>query len=208
MNLRIVLLVVLPLVVSGCAARQHGNPGLGGPLARHHGAGVLWSENPALIPTHDREFLWNQIVDTVDDYFVIEREDRVRQIGNTLTEGRINTFPQVGATSLEPWRRDSTKGFERRLATLQTIRRFAIVRVWPAEGGYRVEVAVFKELEDLDSPEFAPVGGDVFRHDGTLVRAEDREEGPVTLGWIPQGRDPGLEQQILLEIQARAGALH
>ena len=36
---------------------------------------------------------------------------------------------------------------------------------------------------------------------------EQLEQGPVTLGWIPLGRDMSLEQKILLEIQARmAGA--
>lgn len=161
-------------------------------------------ENPLLVPGHDREFVWNQIVDTLDDYFRIAREERVRQIGNVLTEGRIETFPVVGATYFEPWRRDSTPGFERKYATLQSVRRRATVRVWPATGGYFVEVIVVRELEDLERPEFAPIGGEVFRHDGTLVRDEGQtREQPISLGWIPLGRDTSLEQRILTDIHSR-----
>src|SRR4051794_13544809 len=47
-------------------------------------------QNPLFIPAVDREFLWNQTVDAVDDYFRIEREDRVRLIGGVLTEGWID----------------------------------------------------------------------------------------------------------------------
>ena len=57
-------------------------------------------ENPLFVPPLDRELLWNQTVDAVDDYFRIEREDRVRLIGGVLTEGRIDTFPMIGSTML------------------------------------------------------------------------------------------------------------
>ena len=161
-------------------------------------------ENPLFIPAVDRELLWNQTVDAVDDYFRIEREDRVRLIGGVLTEGRIDTFPTIGSTMFEPWRRDSTPGYEKLHATLQSIRRRATVRVIPIEGGYLLDVAVQKELEDLDKPEHATAGGATLRHDGTIVR----QEGPpgrfsVTLGWIPIGRDATLEQRILTDISAR-----
>jgi len=81
------------------------------------------------IPPLDREFLWNQTADAVDDYFRIEREDRVRLIAGVLTEGRIDTFPTIGSTVFEPWRTDSTMGYEKLHATLQSIRRRATVRV-------------------------------------------------------------------------------
>src|SRR4051794_13949462 len=69
-------------------------------------------QNPMFIPPIDREFLWNQTVDAIDDYFRIEREDRVRLIAGVLTEGRIDTFPTIGSTVFEPWRTDSTPGYE------------------------------------------------------------------------------------------------
>jgi hypothetical protein len=156
------------------------------------------------IPAVDRELLWNQTVDSVDDFFRIEREDRLRQIGGVLTEGRIDTFPTIGSTMLEPWRTDSTRGYEKLHATLQSIRRRATVRVIPTEGGYLLDVAVQKELEDLDKPENATAGGSTLRHDGTLVRQEGAPgRYTVTLGWIPIGRDMRLEQRILADVSAR-----
>jgi hypothetical protein len=165
-------------------------------------------QNPLFIPAVDRELLWNQTVDAIDDYFRIEREDRVRQIGGILTEGRIDTFPTTGSTIFEPWRRDSTPGYEKFHATLQSIRRRATVRVIPTEGGYLLDVMVQKELEDLDKPEHATAGGATLRHDGTIVR----QQGPpgrysVTLGWIPIGRDEALEQRLLADISARVQAI-
>jgi hypothetical protein len=166
------------------------------------GAGAV--ENPLFIPPVDRELLWNQTVDAVDDYFRIEREDRVRLIAGVLTEGRIDTFPTIGSTMLEPWRRDSTPGYEKLHATLQSIRRRATVRVIPVEGGYLLDVMVQKELEDLDKPEHATAGGATLRHDGTIVRQEGAPgRYSVTLGWIPIGRDVRLEQRLLADISAR-----
>ena len=160
--------------------------------------------NPMFIPHSDREFVWNQVVDTIDDYFKIAREDRVRVVGGMLTEGHIETYPVVGATVLEPWRGDSTHGFERLHSTLQSIRRHAVVRVTPLTEGCEIEVAVCKELEDVSQPEQATVGAATLRHDGTLVRTQAAPNiTAVTLGWIPMGRDVSLEQKIAAEIQGR-----
>jgi hypothetical protein len=161
-------------------------------------------DNPLFVPPLDPEYVWNNLVDAVDDHFRIEREERVRLIGGILTEGRIDTFPTIGSTLLEPWRGDSTAGYEKLHATLQSVRRRATVRLIPTEGGTLVDVVVQKELEDLDKPEHATTGNATLRHDGTLVR----NEGPpgrfsVTLGWIPIGRDCSLEQKILRDIQCR-----
>ena len=161
-------------------------------------------ENPLFVPAMDREFLWNETVNAVDDYFRIEREDRVRLIGGVLTEGRIDTFPTTGSTLLEPWRGDSTPGYEKWHATLQSIRRRCIVRVIPSEGGFLMDVQVLKELEDLDKPEHATAGGATLRHDGSLVRQEGAAgRFSHTLGWIPLGRDASLEQKILVDLAAR-----
>ncbi len=164
-------------------------------------------QNPMYVPLSDREFLWNQIVDTLDNYFRIEREERVRLLGGVMTEGRIETFPVVGATYLEPWRRDSSRGFERLYSTLQSMRRRAVVRVLPqTDGGYMIDVAVFKELEDLDRPDYSSVSTKILRSDGTIVRPGKQEKpGPITLDWIPLGRDVQLEQRILAELRDRLG---
>ena len=161
-------------------------------------------DNPLFIPPLDGEFVWNQLVDALDDDFRIEREERVRLIGGILTEGRIDTFPKVGSTLLEPWRTDSTPGYERLHATLQSIRRKATLRLIPTEGGSLIDVVVQKELEDLDKPEHATAGSGTLRHDSTLIRREGLPgRYSVSLGWIPIGRDCSLEQKLLADIRAR-----
>jgi hypothetical protein len=187
-----VVMVFFVVAASGCAL----------PWAAR--APVAVAENPVFIPATDREFLWNNLVDTVDDYFRVTREERMRLIGSVLTEGRIETWPTQGSTLLEPWRGDSTPGYEKLHATLQTIRRQAFVRVIPASGGYLIEVVVNKELEDVDRPEQSSAGSSYQRHDGTLVRVEGPvQSSPATLGWIPLGRDASLEQKILLDLRAK-----
>jgi len=168
---------------------------------------VVVYDNPTLLPVADPRVAWETVVDVVDDYFEIDREDPVRVIGQTITEGRLDTFPQTGATLLEPWRHDSVGLGERLESTLQSIRRQATVRVMPTEGGYWVEVAVYKELEDVARPEHATAGAATFRYDETLRRVEQPVSArPIHEGWIPLGRDAALEQQILADLHARLGA--
>jgi hypothetical protein len=200
------ILGVLVLGLPACGW-HHGWDGLR-PWGGHAPQAAL-AQNPLYVPLSDREFLWNQLVDTLDDHFQIAREERVRLVGGVLTEGQIETHPLPGATSLEPWHGDSTVGFERRYATLQSIRRRAIAWVKPqVDGGYLVQVMVYKELEDLSQPEFSTVNLEALRHDGTLLRpAGARNVGPVTLGWIAVGRDVALEQRILSELRGRLGGV-
>jgi hypothetical protein len=158
------------------------------------------------LPEADRDLLWQHLVDVVDDYFTIDREEPVRLIGNVLTEGRIDTFPEIGSTYFEPWRQDSANGYEKLESTLQTIRRQATVRVIPTAGGYLADVVVFKELEDLARPEHATTGAATLRHDTSLDRvAAPLGEQPLTQGWIPLGRDVALEQRILVQLRNRLG---
>ena len=107
------------------------------------------SANPLYLPVTNQDWAWEQIIDVVDDYFRVEHENRVQLVGNVLTEGRIDTFPQIGATWLEPHRPDSVGEGSRWESTLQTIRRRAVLRVIPQQGGYLIEAVVYKELEDL-----------------------------------------------------------
>lgn len=167
---------------------------------------VAQYENPALFPIADRDFAFDQVVDVVDNLFRIERLDRVRLIGDVETEGRIETYWEVGSTALEPWRGDSVGAYERTEATLQSIRRRATVRVIPAASGYLVDVTVYKELEDLIRPEQSTVGAATFRYDDSLTPYTEPVGGqPYTIGWIPQGRDVALEQKIVAQLLARAG---
>lgn len=182
--------VVAMLCVSGCARFQKQKlPPL---------------ENPLTVPASPCDAMWDQIVDVVDNYFDIQTEQRVRQAGEILTVGRIDTAPRTGATYLEPWRGDAADTYEKAHDTLQTIRRRAVVQVVPAGDVFQIEVTVFKELEDLARPEYSTAGAATFRNDASFVRIEE----PVgvqatTKGWIPLGRDAALEQTILQEIWVR-----
>lgn len=160
--------------------------------------------NPSHIPATDATFLWNQIVDSVDDYFRIKNEQQVRRSATDWLEGRLTTYPEVSGTSLEPWRREAAPGFERLQSTIQTIRRTASVRVVNEESGYAIEVVVLKEQEDVDQSQFATAGSSAQRHDGTIVRNENQLRAfPVTLGWIEIGRDRELERRIMGNILGR-----
>jgi hypothetical protein len=176
--------------------------------------------NVAVIPPIDAETIWQKLVDTVDDYFKIESEQRVIFANGVPTEGRIDTFPQTGATLLEPWRADSV-GFRERLeSTLQSIRRTANARLTPDPAGWRIEVVVLKELENMPRPMLATTGGATFRNDDSLYRYGSplptlgqqigEQPRPVanptrSIGWIPLGRDPLLEQRMLANVLGRLG---
>src|SRR5665213_660616 len=174
----------LLLAVAGCAASSCP------PLAY---------ENPIHLPPAPPDFMWEQIVDVLDDYFEITHEERARQLGAVSTVGRIETCPGVGSTLLEPWKGDSVTSYDRLECTLQSIRRRAVVQVIPTDdGGALVDVVVYKELEDLPQPEGAPTASAMFRFDTALQRvSEPVGSQAVPLGWIAKGRDAGLEQKIL-----------
>lgn len=165
------------------------------------------AQNPAFVPVANGDYVFQQVVDVVDDYFTIDHEEPVRTYEGAITEGRIDTFPETGSTVFEPWRGDSANGYERLESTLQSIRRTATVRVIPTDGGFLVDVAVVEELEDVQRPDYATVGEATFRHDGSLQRYSEPILGqPANYGWIPQGRDLALEQRILADICGRVAA--
>ena len=194
-----VAILALLLAVSGCATY----PDLPLPGSPECPVAAVY-ENPALVPVADHELVWETVVDVVDDNFQIEKEVPVRQYGDVLTEGRLDTFPLVGSTILEPWHRDAVNTYEKIEGTLQSIRRQAVVRVIPAQGGHWVEVVVFKELEDADRPIQGSAGAATFRYDNSLTRVVNPvSETEIHQGWIPLGRDAALEQEIIAQVQSR-----
>jgi len=201
--IRVWLLCAVPACcIWGCGWHPHGS------LVGQAPPGLPGLQNPLFVTVGDRDLLWEQVIDALDDYFTIQREERVRQVGEVVLEGRIETFPVGGATLLEPWRHDSTPGAERLQATLQSIRRRAVVRVTPTSGGYLIDLAVYKELEDLTNPQHATVGRARVRHETTLERNEQEIGADTfTLGWIPLGRDVMLEQRILQDIRDRTAGV-
>ena len=160
--------------------------------------------NPLNVLVGDSEFLWNQIVDTVEDYFRIKSEQRAMRDATQWVEGRLETYPEEGATLLEPWRKDAIHGFQRWQSSFQTIQRTCFVRVVPTEQGFTIAVEVMKEIEDVDRSQFSSEGSAIARYDGSIVRADPSLMGqPITLGWIRLENDTELEQQILREILGR-----
>jgi hypothetical protein len=167
---------------------------------------VVCHDNPTLVPMSDHNCVWETVADVMDDYFDTEREEPVRLVGETLTEGRIDTFPRGASTILEPWNTDSVGIYEKTESSLQSIRRRAIVRVIPAEQGFWIDVAVLKELEDVTQPDHATAGAATFRYDDSFTRVVDPiSEQDVHIGWIPKGRDTALEQRIIGHLQSRFG---
>jgi hypothetical protein len=151
--------------------------------------------NPLAVPSADFEFLWNKTVAVVDKYFDIESENRLART--------IKTQPQSAATVLEPWAFDSVKIEDRVEASMQTIRRSAIIHIDPApNGGFLVKVEVYKFLEDMIKPDRQAAGRAVFSNDFPVNRTREIV-GPVPapVGWIQRGRDLDLEQAILAGIR-------
>ena len=187
-------------------------PALPGPLAG--------PKNSVVIPPLDAEQVWSQMVNVLDDYFKVQSEQRVVFSNGVPAEGRVDTYPQTGATLLEPWRGDSV-GFRERLeSTLQSIRRTASMRLIPDPAGWRIETVVLKELEYLPRPMRSTTGGASFRNDDSLYRygtplptlgqQVGDQPRPVAnptpnLGWIPLGRDVLLEQKMQSLLLARLG---
>jgi hypothetical protein len=181
----------------GCASMDSPLGGLFDPLAA-----PKLIENPLLVPYSNPDVVWNQVVDVVDDYFVIAQEQPVRT-AEYVTEGQLLTRPLVGATIFEPWHGDSANAYERLESTLQSIRRTAKVQVTPDPRGFLVRVMVLKEVEDL--AQVSPgTGAANFRNDTSLERFPVVEgEHPTDLGWVPLGNDVALEQEILAKLQGR-----
>jgi len=189
---------ILLLLLAGCAQGPEWTVPPSQPLPA-----VL--DNPLHVPINNPDFVWEAVADVVADYFRIDREEPVRLLGSTLTEGFIETFPKPGATLVEPWDHDSVTSYDRLECTLQSIRRRAVVRIVPAEGGgFWVDMAVLKELENLKQPQAGTAGAAVFPYTASLTRVTNppRHSDP-SLGWIPQGRDSNLEQRMLGQLQFR-----
>lgn len=174
------------------------------------GCGAPWLmvryPNPVFVPIADPEVLHNALVDVVDDHFRIEIEDRVRIVDNTLTVGVIKTFKEMSSTIAEPWRSDTVSFYDKLESTFQTYRRYAQVMMVPVEGGFNVELNVFKELEDVPKPLNAPAGSAILRNETSQTHVKMAViQQPTVTGWIPMGRDPNLEQKILNQLFVRLG---
>ncbi len=156
-------------------------------------------ENPVYVPLGTSESAYRKVfagvIDIVDDYFDIAETN--------MYAGLIRTHPRV-APGLEQFFKPGSPDFDQRLlATLQSIRHFAVVKIDGArDGGFWVDVKVYKELENVERPLRATAGAAAFRSDITVERQfEVIEPVGVSGGWIPIGEDVPLEQEILARIK-------
>ena len=174
------------------------------------GCGTPWLTvrypNPVFVPIADPEVLHNALVDVLDDHFRVEIEERVRVVDGMLTVGRIKTFKEMSSTIAEPWRSDTVSLYDKLESTFQTYRRYAEVLMVPAEGGFNVDLHVFKELEDVPKPLNAPAGSAMLQNETSQmnVKVVPTQQATVT-GWIPQGRDLNLEQKMINQLFVRLG---
>jgi hypothetical protein len=159
-------------------------------------------ENPVFVPLGNWPSAYHKVfetvLDVVDDYFVIDYANTSRY------GGTIRTLPGI-APGLEQFFKPGSPDFDGRLlATFQTIRHYAIVKIdrAPDGGGFWIDVKVYKELEDLPRPLRMTAGAAAFRSDITVERQFEVIEPTFTAtGWIPIGEDTKLEQTILQRIK-------
>jgi hypothetical protein len=156
--------------------------------------------NPGFVPQSQSPAAYARVfsrcLDVVSDYFVIDAP------GTSRYAGIIRTFPQIAPGIEQPWKPGSPDFYQRLLAFTQTIRHRAIVEITTGQdGGYFVEVKVFKELEDIPAPSRATAGEATYRQWTPLERQFSVIDiGQFESNWIPIGRDPLLEQVILERI--------
>jgi hypothetical protein len=138
--------------------------------------------------------VFEKVLDVVTDYFEVAYSNRY--------DGRIETFPRVAPGLGQPWKAGSPDLYQRLLASFQSIRHRAIVLIRAAEdGGFFIDVKVYRELEDVARPVRATAGSAVFRSDNTVERQfEVIDATTYESVWIPIGRDECLEQLILNQL--------
>lgn len=183
------------VVAGGCAST---GPLLDNPvLLRPAAPGPV--ENPVYIPLGTNATSYRKVFETVedvvDDYFDLAETNPYA--------GEIKTHPRI-APGLEQFFKPGSPDFDQRLlATFQTIRHYAVVKIDGArDGGFWVDVKVYKELEDLPRPIRATAGAAAFRSDITVERQfEVVEPVAVSGGWILIGEDVKLEQEILARLK-------
>lgn len=139
--------------------------------------------------------VFEKTLSVLTDYFDIAYANRY--------DGRIICQPKY-APGLERCFVNGTPDLYQRLyATFQTIRYRCYVQIRAAEqGGYQVQVTIYRELQDMSKP-MGTQSGSVFRDQMTVDRQFQvvDPEVSVEVAWIPKGRETALEDAILCKIR-------
>jgi hypothetical protein len=156
-------------------------------------------ENPVYLPGNPAAYnmIFDKVIDIVDDYFEIAEANRY--------DGSIKTFPKIAPGLEQPFKPGSPDFNQRLLASLQSIRHRAVVLLRAAEnGGFFVDVKVYKDMEDVPQPLRSLGGAAAFRSDNSLDRQYeviDPTNIDVNSTWFYIGRDTKLEQVILQRLR-------
>jgi len=154
-------------------------------------------ENPVYVPLGPNSYgmVFEKVFDVVSEYFEIAYANRY--------DGRIETFARIAPGLEQPWRPGSPDWYGRLLATFQSLRHRAFVIIQLADdGGFFVQVVVFRELEDVARPIRSTAGAAAFRSDNTVERQYEVIDPAVfEKAWIPMGRDTCLENAIIQKIK-------
>jgi len=184
-SLRLITGLLCASLLAGCAG--------GMSTLRMAGVVPVKAPNPLFVSTNNEDVLWERMVETLEDFqFPILKENRQSRV--------IETDYKVGASVFEPWHSDSV-GFANRLeSTLQSVRRRVVVTMIPSDqqAGYTVNVAAYKEFEDLPGVAANTPGGATFLESKPLDRDLNLVVGQsAPSGWLSAGRDYQLEQSIV-----------
>jgi hypothetical protein len=184
--------VLASAMLCGCAS----GPALDNPVVVRPDP-YLIAENPLYIPLGPPSYgkVFETVLDVISNYFEVAYENRY--------DGRIVTYPRIAPGLEQPWRPGSPDFSQRLEATLQTLRHRAEVSIQPApDGGYFVQVDVYKELEDLPNPIRSTAGAAAFRGSITIERQFEVVDPTVfESNWISLGHNVEMEQAILLRLK-------
>ncbi|MGF1578302.1 MAG: hypothetical protein ACFCD0_02940 [Gemmataceae bacterium] len=157
--------------------------------------------NPLLVTWEFKRYpvLFDNVLQVLND-----TNFRVREAN--MYDGRIETFPRTAPGVGLPFKPGSPDLAERVLATFQSYRHRASIRIIPTENrDFFIHVTVLKELEDLPRPVRATAGGAVFLEDSNNVARQFELVDPTQFesNWIPKGRDIYLEQEIISRLREK-----
>jgi len=152
--------------------------------------------NPLYLPVGPPSYglVFDKALDTLDDVFDIAYANRY--------DGRIETFPRVAPGLFQPWKHGNMNPKDRIHASLQSLRHRGVLTILAADdGGYFVDLKIYKELEDLPAPARTLGAAAAFRSSSTIERQYDVVDPNVfDINWIPVGRDIEFEQFLLRKL--------
>jgi hypothetical protein len=194
-NLRKVAWGLTALLLGGCAT----GPIMNNP--KRIAPDAIPTENPAYVPLGPPSygFVFEQTLDALDDIYEISYANRY--------DGRIETHPVIAPGIFQIWKAGSPSFHNRLQSSFQSIRHRSVVTIQSAQdGGFFVDVKVYRDLEDVPTPLKGAVGGAAFRGDSSVQRQHEVVEAATpSAKWIPIGRDPYLEQLILKKVVKLTG---